>query len=121
MGAVIVQRMTVEPDEIPRNGLPALIRIRQTLRSTNPNGEPVRVSYTLEPDNDIWFRPSPGAPLTKRFDLPSPRQVPSTPHVFVDAVTIVRGPGTPMDVVQVLQILCDPACGSRDVNGIQFI
>ncbi|HBL28458.1 MAG TPA: hypothetical protein DD490_16620 [Acidobacteria bacterium] len=121
MGAVIVQRMNVEPDEVPRNGLPALLRLRQTLRSTNPAGEPVRVSYTLEDDNDIWFRPAPGAALTKRFDLANPRQVPATPHVFTDAVTIVRGPGAPMDVVQIVQILCDPNCSSRDVNGFQLV
>lgn len=121
MSAVIVERFVVDPAEIPRDDLPALIRLRQTLRSTSAAGEQVQVSYTLEPDNDVWFVPAPGAAPTKRFALPSPRQVPSTPHVFVDAVTIVRGPGTPMDVVQIVQTLCDPNCAPRDVNGLQFV
>ncbi|HKH48342.1 MAG TPA: hypothetical protein VKM72_27085 [Thermoanaerobaculia bacterium] len=121
MGAVIVQRMTLDPEEIPQNGLPALIRLRQTLRSTNPAGEQIRVAYTLEPDNDVWFQQSPGSPPTKRFELLAPRQLPPTPHVFVDAVQIVRGPGMPMDVIQIIQIVCDPVCSSFDVNGLQFV
>jgi hypothetical protein len=84
--------------------LPRRIDFRQTLRS-NIDGEQVVLTFTLDPDHEVWFRDA-NARLTKTIERTLP--VSQVDQAVLTRIMLVKGPGTgPMTLVEVDQAITD--------------
>ena len=84
--------------------LPRRVEFEQTLRSTQ-DGEQIDVAYSLSAAHDVWFEDSDGS-LQKQ--VVRQETVSKTAEVFVDRITMRRGPGQGgMLAVEVSQAIRD--------------
>ncbi len=86
--------------------LPRRVEFTQTLRS-NRDGEPITVTYSLDPAHDVWFQDSDGNPAKS---VQRTETVGKADQVCVDRITLQRGAGAgPAAGVQVNQTITDSA------------
>jgi hypothetical protein len=114
MGVIIVGRLAANPGGITP---PATVRLTQTLRTNSGGPEDVQIFYDLDPSHNVWFS-TPGGPF-KRIQIP--RTVPASPQNFFDDVSLIQGPGTVVDVFEIIQTICDPDCRMRDIVTVHIL
>ena len=114
MGVIIVGRLAANPGGITP---PATVRLTQTLRTNSGAPEDAQMIYDLDPSHDIWFS-TPDGPFKR---IQTVRTIPASPQNFSDDVPFVRGNGTPVDVFEIIQTICDPNCRMRDIVTVQIL
>jgi hypothetical protein len=116
MAVIIVGRLAANPGGIKLNP-PETVRLTQSLRTNTGVAENVQIVYDLDPSHNVWFA-TPGAPSKS---IRTGRNVPASPQNFFDDVSLVQGPGAVVDVFEIVQTICDPACRMRDIVTVHVI
>lgn len=114
MGVIIIGRLAANPGGI---NLPGTVRLTQSLRTNTGAAEDVQIVYDLDPSHFVWF----ATPQGPSKSLQVARTVPSFPQNFFDDVNLVQGPGAVVDVFEIIQTICDPACRMRDIVTVQIL
>jgi hypothetical protein len=84
--------------------LPKRVEFTQTLRS-NRDGEPITLTYSLDPAHNVWFQDANGNPTKS---VQRDETVSRADQVCVDRIVMQLGPGNgPMAMAQVNQTITD--------------
>ncbi|HEX5717990.1 MAG TPA: hypothetical protein VF179_17655 [Thermoanaerobaculia bacterium] len=116
MAVIIVGRLAANPGGIRLNP-PETVRLTQSLRTNTGAAENVQIVYNLDPSHNVWFSTPQGPFKSIQFV----RDVPAAPQNFFDDVTFIQAPGAVVDVFEIVQNICDPACRMRDIVTVHII
>ena len=101
MTVFVDKKLSASPNP---TSLPKRIEFTQTLRS-NLDEEPIIVAYSLGADHNVWFQDSDGKQLKR---ILRQETIGKTPHVCVDRIQMVLGPGRGgLLTVEVSQVIRD--------------
>lgn len=114
MGVIIIGRLSANPGGVT---LPGGVRLIQSLRTNTNAAENVQVVYNLDSSHFVWF----STPHGPSKSLQIARTVPAFPQNFFDDVSFEQGPGAVVDVFEIIQTLCDPACRMRDIVTVHIV
>ncbi|HWN45616.1 MAG TPA: hypothetical protein VNW71_25560 [Thermoanaerobaculia bacterium] len=116
MAVIIVGRLAAQPGGIRLNP-PETVRLTQSLRTNTGVAEDVQIVYDLDASHNVWFATPQGPSKT----IQTLRSVPASPQNFFDDVTFIQAPGAVVDVFEIVQTICDPACRMRDIVTVHII
>ena len=114
MGVIIIGRLSANPGGV---SLPGGTQLTQSLRTNTGASQTVQIVYELDASHFVWF----STPQGPSKSLQVARTVPAFPQNFFDDVSFERGPGAVVDVFEIIQTICDPACRMRDIVTVHIV
>jgi hypothetical protein len=107
--------LDVNPREVR---LPATVVMTQDLRTNSGTAEHAVFTFSLAEFHNVWFELESGE-IAKTFSVEE--TVPSFRQTFEFQAQLVEGEGTPVELAEIIETICDPNCAERCAPVIQIL